>query len=103
MRHACDIGDITDRQTTFTTADGKLLALRFTVARSNIYTMKCCAILRILPEGPVLEYLGIANRLSNDILMSRPVYYRRDAWEKYALEIHEAAGVECPEAHRMKE
>jgi hypothetical protein len=89
LRHFCEISDITNIETIYEEPGGSLKLIKFTATREDVYSVKCHAVFRIFPDSMRLEYLGVANRLSDDIFMSRPVFFRSDSWMKYANEIYE--------------
>lgn len=83
-RHVCEASDIAAITISYSGRDRGVISGQVTVERPSVYRVLCWFVAtRKQPGGAWrLEFLGVANRLSSDIRLSRPVYVRSDRWDE---------------------
>jgi hypothetical protein len=91
-RHVCEASDIGGITISYSGEERGVgvVAGQVTVERPLVYRAFCCFVAtRRQPDGAWrLEFLGVANRLSSDIRLSRPVFVRSDRWDEIDFQLH---------------
>lgn len=89
-RHVCDEADISGIRVDVHNEERGALLGTVTVARPGRYRISCIFVARTKDGNASwqLEYLGIANRLSADIRMSRPIFCRRNTWDEMDAQLN---------------
>lgn len=90
-RHVCEESDIGTISITYSGKDGTVISGLVTVERPSVYRVHCCfvATKKQSTGNWCLEFIGVANRLSPEIRLSRPVFVRRDIWDDIDLKLRD--------------
>jgi len=81
-QHVCEASDIRTITISYSGKEGGVISGQVMVERPSVYRVLCCFVASRKQAGGSwrLEFLGVANRLSSDIRLSRPVFVRSDRW-----------------------
>ena len=88
-RHVCDESDIGTITINNLGEDRGVISGQVTIERPLVYRVLCCFVAtRKQPDGAWrLEFIGVDNRLSSDIRVSRPVFVHGDRWDEIDFQL----------------
>lgn len=88
-RHVCEASDIGAITISYSGKERGVISGQVTVERPSVYRVLCCFVATRKEPGGAwrLEFLGVANRLSADIRLSRPVFTRSDRWDEIDFQL----------------